>query len=139
MPINSREKGVRAERELNNMLKAAFPQYAEALKRNKDQDSIGGDDITGLPGYSIECKFVADKQWSLSAFWAQTCRQCKDAVPLVMRKISQKGWWIYISLADFDPDQYGDLDRCDTTYVIVLSYDAWLEFARRQYAATNPQ
>jgi hypothetical protein len=140
MPINSREKGRRAEVEFKNLLKSSFPQFTADLKRNKDQDSVGGDDIIGLGGYSVECKFVANENWSLPKFWEQTCRQAavRSTTPLLARKISQKGWWIHIALADFHPDLYSHLDRSDPTYVIVLSYAAFESYAQLHYAWANP-
>lgn len=135
--IHSAAKGKRGERELNRMLKESFPEYAPHLKRNKDQDAVGGDDIRGLPGYSVECKNVADRQWSLRAFWAQTCRQAGPGeVPVLFRKLPLRGWRVYISLADLNPRECAAVDRCDLEYVVVLSYAAFVHHARLRYAAT---
>ena len=55
MPINSRDKGKRGERELASKLK----EYGYECRRGQQYCGANGDaDVIGLPGIHIECKRV---------------------------------------------------------------------------------
>jgi hypothetical protein len=130
-PINSRQKGVRAERELKNMLKEAFPEYAEAFKRNQDQNAFGGHDIDGLPGYSVECKAVAE--FSLPPFWRQTCEQAEKAdmsTPVLFRKVPLRGWQVYLPLSHIRPDLASIAPTANADYAVRMSFEAFVLYVR---------
>lgn len=130
-PIDSRAKGQRAERELKNMLKESFPEYAEEFRRNQDQSERGGHDILGLPSFAIECKSVAE--FSLPRFWAQTVEQARrvDSLPALFRKVPLRGWEVYVHLRDINPMRFGDTSVDDCEYVCKVSYAAFVSYARQ--------
>jgi hypothetical protein len=136
MPIHSGDKGKRAERELRNMLIAAFPQLHECLRRNKDQDAFGGCDLKGLTGFAPECKHVSDSVWRLNEVWKQTLASVeKDEIPVVFRKISLRGWFVYVHLSDLCPGLYGEQQR-DADGLAVISFPAFVTYARSKIPAT---
>lgn len=134
MPIDSRRKGADAERQLRNMLLVSFPQFEKHIKRNKNQDGFGGCDISGLPGFAPECKF--EKNFLIAGNWAQTLASVQlGEVPVLFRKVALKGWSVYLHLSDLHPQLYGHTDRADREFLAVISYDAFVTYARQRHAA----
>lgn len=134
-PINSRAKGIRAERELKNMLKESFPEHAELLKRNQDQNAFGGHDLIGLPGFAPECKAV--EQFLINGFWKQTVDQAAKTgeLPVLFRKVPLKGWEVYLHLSHLNPVRFGNADVADPEFVARLTYPAFVAFARLHWSA----
>ena len=54
MPINSRAKGAKGERELANKLK----EYGYNCRRGQQFNGLEGEDVVGLDYIHIECKRV---------------------------------------------------------------------------------
>ena len=86
MPINIRNKGANGEREVVNLLTAEIENLHKEmyecsgilvkcpeLIRNTHQSAIGGEDIAGLPFYSVEVKRC--EKVELGKWWLQTTRQ----------------------------------------------------------------
>jgi hypothetical protein len=103
MGASQRRKGVVAERELKNMLKESFPEFAEDISRNwQAQSAEGGLDIVGIPKHPIECKFVKDfyikEHWPklLDDIRASKENDLDVVCPVLFRKVSQQGWTAYI-------------------------------------------
>jgi Holliday junction resolvase len=97
MPINSREKGKRGEREL-----AAFLNAAGHNTRRGQQFKGGPEspDVVGLPGFHLEVK----RTESLSIYKAMDQAISEAApgnIPLVMHKRNRKDWLVVLSLKDF--------------------------------------
>jgi hypothetical protein len=69
MGAMSRRKGATFEREVANLIR---DQLGFDCKRNLEQYQQGGDDLSGVPGWSIECKrYAAIVQNDLRTFWLQ--------------------------------------------------------------------
>ena len=84
--MNVRNKGANGEREVVNLLEAECNTVCEEicsdagivvrmtpLLRNTHQYAIGGEDISGLPWYSVEVKRC--EKLELGKWWMQTTRQ----------------------------------------------------------------
>lgn len=129
----SRNKGIRAERELKNLFRVSFPEYKDRFERNQNQSDNGGHDIIGLPGYAPEVKNVAD--FYINPMWAQTIDQSKrvNDTPVLFRKINLKGWKVYLSLKFINPAEFGFVDESDVSYVVEISYEAFVRIARQRY------
>lgn len=99
MTINARNKGANGEREVCDLLQTTVDSVAiglgmEAprLKRNLMQFSEGGEDIVGLPWYSIEVKRT--ETVSLNAFWRQaTIQASRKASGASSWQDVQRGGW----------------------------------------------
>lgn len=80
MTINVRNKGANGEREVCDLLQpivdavaAQRGLVAPRLRRNVEQCQVGGEDIVGLPWYSIEVKRC--ERVELDKWWRQACVQ----------------------------------------------------------------
>lgn len=99
MPINSRQKGAAAERELANILK----EHGYDAHRGQ-QFHGGGDspDVVGLPGYHIEAKRV--EAFALYPALDQASRDAAAGrVPIVVHRRNSREWVVVIRLDDFLP------------------------------------
>lgn len=88
MPINSRQKGAAAEREVANILKARGH-----TARRGQQFSGGAEspDVIGLPGFHIEVKRV--QAGNLYKWMAQAeDDRGFDEYPVVVHRRNQQGW-----------------------------------------------
>lgn len=97
MPINSRQKGAAAERELANILK----EHGYDAHRGQ-QFHGGGDspDVAGLPGFHIEAKRV--QAFALYPALDQATRDAKSGnTPIVVHRRNQREWVVCIRLTDF--------------------------------------
>ena len=98
MPINSREKGKRAELEVAHILK----EYGFTDSRRSQQYAgINSDaDVVGLPGVHIEVKHV--EKLNLDKAMEQSCRDAKaDEIPVVIHRKNRGKWNITMSLESF--------------------------------------
>lgn len=97
MTINSRAKGKNGELELAELLR----EYGYESARGQ-QFKGGGDspDVTGLPGYHIECKRV--EAGNLYNWLEQAKRDAHPGnVPVVFHRRSRKDWVVVIDARDF--------------------------------------
>lgn len=80
---NPREKGKEGERELRILLEQGLRGVLPDLKiqRNHQQAEVGGDDLVGVPYFSVEVKrrkkLPGAKE--LESWWAQACKQATAA------------------------------------------------------------
>ena len=99
MPINSRAKGAKGERELAKKLTEVFDCEAR-----RGQQFKGGADspdvVTSLNGIHIECKRV--ERFNLYSAMAQATRDAGDKVPIVCHRQSRKDWVVVIKLDDIN-------------------------------------
>lgn len=97
MPINSRAKGCRGERELANILK----EYGYDARRSQQFCGANGDaDVVGLPHIHIECKWV--EKLNLDKAMNQSIDDARDGeIPVVMHKKNRKPWLITMRLDDW--------------------------------------
>ena len=96
MPINSKQKGNRGERELANKLK----EFGYDTKRGQQRSGIEGDDVVGLAGIHIECKRVERLQ--LTDAMLQSRRDSKDGeTPIVAHRKNHEDWYVTMFLDDW--------------------------------------
>ena len=84
--INSRAKGANAELEVARILQTVVNRVAincgftaPKIRRNVEQCQVGGEDLIGLPWYSIEIKRV--EQVNVDKWWEQTLTQARRKAP----------------------------------------------------------
>ena len=102
MGLNARAKGARGEREVKDLfielmagVEALFPsapRHSAGVLRNAMQSAIGGDDLVGIPGLSVEVKFCETlllRQW-----WQQCCGQAtqRQLMPVLIYRQSRRPW-----------------------------------------------
>lgn len=97
MPINSRQKGAAAEREL---AKALRDYGYEAARRGQQFSGIEGEDVLGLPGFHIECKRV--EAGNLYNWLEQSTRDAAFfTTPIVVHRRNNKQWVVILTLDHF--------------------------------------
>lgn len=96
MPINSREKGARGEREL----KALLNEYGFNVHRGFSYR--GEPDLIGLDGIHIEVK-VRERLniWEAMRQATEDSEKMQDGFPTVFHKRSRTGWLVTLKLKDF--------------------------------------
>lgn len=102
MPVHSRNKGQRGEREL-------FAKLSELLgfEVTRNVNAREGDcDSFGLYGWAPEVKRVED--WR-EDYWAQACRQAEkiERLPVLFHRMSHKPWSAFIDLGAIVPHLQG--------------------------------
>ena len=97
MPINSREKGKRAELEIAHYLQ----EHGYDARRGQQFSGANGDpDVVGLPGVHIEVKHV--EKLNLDKAMEQSIRDAKDGeIPVVIHRKNRQPWRVTMSLDDF--------------------------------------
>jgi len=101
--MNSREKGARGERALAKKLH----EYGYDARRGQQYSGIGGADIeTNMAGLHIECKYTAKGHGLLYDWIAQSKRDAKGEMPVVIHKLISKTdrnneWLVTMTLDDF--------------------------------------
>lgn len=124
MPINSREKGKRGEREFAK----AMQEAGYDCRRNLlEQCRGGGHDILGLTGWAPEIK--RHETLEVSKWWSQTLDQAKKAgaKPVLAYRQNRKPWRIVILLSEISPRFAGSDATCTIsieTYCYLLSKEA---------------
>lgn len=95
MPINSRQKGAAAERDVANILK---DHLGIEVKRNLDQWRSGGYDLVGVEGFAIEVKIA--KTPLINQWWEQAKTQAADAglIPALFWRVDRKPWRVVVPL-----------------------------------------
>lgn len=97
MPINSREKGKRGERELASKLR----EYGYETRRGEQYSGANGDaDVIGLPGIHIECKRV--ERLNIEDAMAQSKHDARQGeIPVVMHRKNDCEWLCTMRLSDW--------------------------------------
>jgi len=109
----SRDKGIRAEREIVNILKAELGDDLE-IGRNLEQTRDGGHDISGNLPFSIEIKNQV--KLAVTSWWLQTVEQSRPGrPPVLIYKVPYKGWRVVLELDLISswPTSNGDLVEMD--------------------------
>lgn len=98
--VNIRHKGQRAERELCKMFNEAFGLMTV---RNLMQTMLGGDDLTDVPNFSVECK--SHETPSVGTWYTQASKSSTrgNKIPIVCWKVKRKGWKILIAIEHVPP------------------------------------
>ena len=96
MPINSRAKGAKGERELAKILK----EYGYNCRRGQQYSGLEGEDIVGLDYIHIECKRV--ERLDLYGAMYQSKRDAKGTkIPAVFHRKNNKKWLVSMELDDW--------------------------------------
>ena len=97
MPINSKQKGSKGERELANKLK----EYGYDCRRSVQYNGKDGQaDVLGLPDIHIECKRV--EKLNLYNAMEQAKRDAKNGdAPTVFHRKNRSSWLVTMELDDF--------------------------------------
>lgn len=98
--INARSKGQRGEREIVDLLQEVVDTTRTrhklepiVLQRNTLQAHLGGCDLHGLEGFSVEVKFQ-EIDYN-SAWWAQAVRQAgATKIPILFYRRSRQAWTV---------------------------------------------
>lgn len=95
---NSRQKGVRGERELAAELRKYG--YGDARRGQQYCGANGDADVVGLPGVHIECKRA--EKLNIDAAMEQSIRDSKPGeIPIVTHRKNRKHWKVTLQLRDF--------------------------------------
>lgn len=98
--VDIRKKGQRAERELCAMFNEAF---GLDCVRNLMQTMVGGDDLTSVPYFSVECK--SHEKSSVGTWYTQSAQSATrgSKIPVVCWKVKRKGWKVLIAVEHIPP------------------------------------
>lgn len=97
MPVNSKQKGARFERQLAGLLR----EYGYDCRRTVQYCGKTGEaaDIVGLPGLHVEAKH--QERMYLYDWMAQAVRDAKNGFPAVFHKKNNADILVTMRLADF--------------------------------------
>lgn len=96
MPINSRAKGAKGERELANKLK----DYGYNCRRGQQFSGLEGEDVVGLKGIHVECKRV--ERLDLYSAMYQSKKDAKEGqLPAVFHRKNNYKWLVTMELDDW--------------------------------------
>ena len=127
MGAMSRRKGAAFEREIANLIR---DNLGYDCKRNLEQYQQGGDDLSGLPGWSIECKrYAAIKPADIRVFWLQCEAQAtaKGLRPVLIVKQDRKPIQVFINWAGPGHDCF---EQHDINSVAQISFELWCGIVR---------
>lgn len=88
------------------MLSKKLNEYGFKTRRGQQYSGIGGEDVVGIDGVHIECKYTANGHGMLYEWVAQAVRDSDGKIPVVMhKKVSEKSrgneWLVTMRLEDF--------------------------------------
>ena len=96
MPINSRAKGAKGERELANKLK----EYGYNCRIGQQFNGLEGEDVTGLDYIHIECKRV--ENLNIEKALQQSKRDAKEnQLPAVFHRKNGEKWKVTMDFDDW--------------------------------------
>ena len=94
--MNSRRKGADGERELAKVLQG----YGyDAHRGQQYRGSPDSPDVTGVPGYHIECKRV--EAVNIEKAMQQSTRDAGEDTPIVVHRKNGEKWKVTMWLEDF--------------------------------------
>jgi hypothetical protein len=100
MPINSRAKGARAERDLANAFKELFGWTARRTQQFCGQAGDSDVVIEELPEVFVESKMV--ESLSIVPTMRKAVEQCKGKLPVICHRKKQTEWLCTIRLTDLE-------------------------------------
>ena len=96
MPINSRQKGAKGERELASKLK----DYGYNTRRGQQYNGLEGEDVVGLDYIHIECKRV--ERLNLEEAMLQAKKDAAtEQMPTVFHRKNNQKWLVTMELDDW--------------------------------------
>ena len=121
--VNIRHKGQRAERELCSMFNIAFDLDCQ---RNLMQSMVGGDDLTSVPYFSVECK--SHEKPAVATWWKQSVNSATrgSKVPVVCWKVKRKGWKVLMAIQDVPPSLWVDIKEPEKAESRLFDNLIWL-------------
>ena len=123
MPINSRAKGAKGERELANKLK----EYGYNCRRGQQFSGLEGEDVVGLDYIHIECKRV--QNLNLYDAMDQSKRDRKQGqAPAVFHRKNNRKWLVTMELDDWIKlynEYYSSMKLADIEKVKEEGYYDW--------------
>lgn len=135
MGINIRRKGQSGEREIADMLnfiiysvmkeKGLYEEECRkglsTVQRNQNQTAVGGNDLTGCFGLSIEVK--RQEQLAVSTWWAQCVASAKrnNEIPILIYRQNRKAWRVRM------PGRVGNIDA-----IVEIDIDTFKKFFAEQ-------
>jgi len=134
MGAMSRRKGAAFEREIANKIR---DNLGFDCKRNLEQYQQGGDDLSGVPGWSIECKRYASCVPSdIKTFWLQceaqaAARECR---PVLIVKQDRKPIQVFVNWMGPGHDCY---EQHDFNSVAEISFELWCGIVRETLAESE--
>lgn len=96
MPINSKKKGAKGERELANKLK----EYGYETRRGQQYNGLEGEDVVGLDYIHIECKRVEKLNIENAILQAKQDRK-EGQFPTVFHRKNRSNWLVTMELQDW--------------------------------------
>lgn len=97
MPINSREKGAKGEREFARVCRE---HGYDQSRRGQQYSGIEGEDVVGLPGIHIEVKRV--ERLNIEEAMIQSRRDAKEGeIPIVAFRRNHEKWKICMDAEDW--------------------------------------
>lgn len=141
--INVRDKGQRGEREVVKLLQAIIDVVRSnrglpplILQRNALQSHLGGEDIYGLAGFSVEVKYQ-ELEYQPS-WWQQCLRQAvaSNAVPVLFYRKSKQIWRVKLR-AYVETPHAKDSIECDVEMPIE-DFTEWFGHAYDESVERNP-
>lgn len=139
MGINIRQKGAGGEREIADDLNFIIYQVMGAfghpeptmrsVQRNQNQSAVGGADLTGTLGLSIEVK--RQEQLSVNTWWAQCTKAAEQngGIPVLLYRQNGKKWRCVMHAELVLPEQPGRY-RAGHTVRVETDYDAFKDYFR---------
>ena len=127
MGAMSRRKGAAFEREIAIKIR---DNLGFDCKRNLEQYQAGGDDLTGVPGWSIECKrYATATPGEVRTFWLQCEAQAaaKGDRPVLFVKQDRKPIQVFVNWMGPGFDCY---PQSDFNSVAQISFELWCGIVR---------
>lgn len=133
--INVRAKGQRGEREIVDLLqglvdpiRSKYHLAPTVLQRNSLQAHLGGADLHGLDGFSVEVKFQENA--TVPAWWRQCLAQANKSggVPVLFYRASRQPWVVMLRAFVNTP-----LDRDQIEMDLTLSLADFTEWFKEAY------
>lgn len=98
MPINSKQKGARGEREIAKIMRSYG--YADAIRSEQYCGANGDADVIGVDGLHIEVKRV--EKLALDKWMKQAIEDARSGeIPVVMHRKNNDFWKVTMKLDDF--------------------------------------
>jgi hypothetical protein len=105
--VNIRQKGAGGEREIADELNFIVYKEMQAfgltplintIQRNQNQTAVGGSDLTGTMGLSIEVK--RQETLNINTWWVQCIESAKrsNETPVLIYRQSRKPWYVVMNV-----------------------------------------
>ena len=99
MPINSRTKGARAERDLASFLREEYGWTARRTAQRMGKSGDASDVVVEeMPDLHLECKMV--ERLNLEKAMEQAVRDCLSKIPVVCHRKCRGEWMLTVHLKD---------------------------------------